>query len=264
MVADGGGNGERRQCLGAEIAGVLLLLGLAGLIDLVAGGNDEAHIGVLGQSSLQRPVPAEGVVPGRGIGSAAVSRQRLAALGLALGGADLGIAHIEHLHRGEAAGLVGLHVGLDTVFLHRVVIGGVLLQSGDGDMVVVIGHTVGQGGVHVGSLAGKGLEIVPVRTEVDHGGGSLAVVLAVPGKVQLRLVGAGGQGHLGVIRSHALPVLGPGGPFSAAAHRGTVVVVLGGSQRGNHRPYQQCTAQGTGQDSLLHFHFDPSSHLILK
>ena len=104
VVADGGGHRQGGQHVGAQIAGVLLLLGLAGLVDLVTGGDDEAHIGILGQSGLQGPVPAEGVVAGGGVGRAGLGGQSLAALGLARGGADLGIAHIQHLHGVKSSG----------------------------------------------------------------------------------------------------------------------------------------------------------------
>ena len=263
VVADGGGHRQTGQHIGAEVAGVLLLLGLTGLVDLVTGGDDEAHIRVLGQSGLQGPVPAEGVVPGGGVGRAGLGGQGLAALGLALGGADLGIAHIQHLHGVEALGLVGLHLGLHTVLLHGVVVGGVGLQTGDGDVVVVIGHAVGQAGVHIAGGAGVGLQAVPVRAEVHHRGRGGAVVQAVPGEVQLCLVFAGGQGHLGVVRSDRVPLLCPGGPLGAAAHGGAVVVVDSGSQGGDHGPDQQSAAHAADQKSLLDLHIDPSSCLFV-
>ena len=263
VVADGGGHRQRGQHVRAQIAGVLLLLGLAGLVDLVAGGDDEAHIRVLGQGGLQGPVPAEGVVPGGGVGRAGLGGQGLTALGLALGGTDLGIAHIQHLHGVEAPGLVGLHLRLDAVLLHGVVVGGVGRQAGDSDVVVVIGHAAGEAGVHVAGGAGVGPQAVPIGAEVHHRSGGGAVVLAVPGEVQLRLVGAGGQGHLGVVGGDRVPLLGPGGPLGAAAHGGTVVVVDGGGQGGDHSADQQCAAHAAHQKSLLDVHVNPSSFSVL-
>ena len=190
---------------------------------------------------------------GGGVGGAGVGVQGLAALSLALGGADLGVAHIEHLDGGEAPGGVLHGLGLDPVLLHGVVVGSVLLQAGDRHMVVVIGHAVGQAGVHRGGGAGEGGEAVGIGAEMDHRGGGRAVVLAVPGEVQLSLILAGGQGHLGVIRGDRLPFLNPLVPGLGAA--GDAAVVVRGGQRGDTGSRQGQRAQRAGQHSSISAHF---------
>ena len=255
VVADGGGHGQAGQHVGGQVAGVLLLLGLAGLVDLVAGGDDEVHIGVLLGGNLQGAVPAEGVVAGGGVGRAGIGHQGLAVLGLTLGRADLGIAHVQHLDRIKAAGAVLLHLGLHAVLLHSVVVGGVSLETGDGNVVGIIGHAAGQAGVHRHGGAGKGGQVVPVGAEVYHRGGRLAVLrLAVPGKVELGLIRAGGQRDLGVVVGHTLPLADPGLPFGGAAGHAAVIVVGGSGQGCGADAQHQRAAEYAGQDLLTCLH----------
>src|SRR5699024_9605593 len=70
MVADRGRNRQGSQGVRVEITGVLFLLGLAGLVDLVAGGNDEVEVRILCGCDFQRAIPAKAVVAGRGVGCA--------------------------------------------------------------------------------------------------------------------------------------------------------------------------------------------------
>ena len=255
VVADGGGHGQGFQNGGGEIPGVLLLLGLAGLVYLVAGGDDEAQIRVLLLGDGQGAGPGEAVVPGGGVGGPGVGDQLFPVLGLALGGADLGIAHVEHLHAGKAVGGVGLGLGLNAVFLHGVVVGGVLLQTGDGDVVVDVLHPARQAVVHLGGHAGEGGEGVLIGTEVDHGGGGLAGFhLGVPGEIQLGLVPAGGEGHLGIVAGEGLPALHPGLPGGVAAGGAGVVVLGGGGQGGGKGPQGQGAGQNTGHHSSAKVH----------
>ena len=77
--------GKAGQRIGVEIAGVLLLLGLTGLVDLVAGGDDEAHIGVSGPEQLSRVrFQPKASFRAAVLAAPASARQGLAALGLTL------------------------------------------------------------------------------------------------------------------------------------------------------------------------------------
>ena len=255
VVADGGGHGQPGQHGGGEVARVLLLLGLAGLIDLVAGGDDEVDARILGSGDLQGAVPGEGVVAGGGIGRAGAGRQGLAVLGLTLGGADLGVAYIEHLYGVEAAGLVLLYLALYAVLLHSIVISGVGLQPGDGDMVIVVGHAVGQAVVHLGGLAGEGGQVVLVGAEVNHRRGGLAALrLAVPGEVELGLVCAGGEGYLGVVGGYGLPLLDPVLPGGGAAGDAAVVIIGRGGQGHGAGAQDQRAGEDAGQDLVAFLH----------
>ena len=84
MVADRGSNRQAGECAGGKIARILLFLGLAGLVDLIACGDYEIQPRILLKRNVQRAVPGKAVVARGGVGSAAVRGQRFAVLRLPL------------------------------------------------------------------------------------------------------------------------------------------------------------------------------------
>ena len=116
MVADRGCNRQGSQRIRGKVARILLFLGLSGLVDLIARGDDEVKIRVLLYRDVERAVPRKAVIACRGVGCAAVRYQLFAVLRLALGSADLRVADIQDLRRLEVAGLVGLYLALLPLF----------------------------------------------------------------------------------------------------------------------------------------------------
>ena len=73
-------------------------------------------------------------------------------------------------------------------------------------MVIDIGHSIGQALVHIGGYAGERCEPGLVGAKVYHRCSRLAVLhFAVPRKIQLGLIFARGQRHLGVVRGDGCP-----------------------------------------------------------
>src|SRR5699024_9588328 len=82
MVADRGGNRQAGQNRRVQVGGVLLLLGLAGLVDLVTGRDHKVEVGVFLGRNFQGTVPAIPIIAGSGVGGAAVIDKLFPALRL--------------------------------------------------------------------------------------------------------------------------------------------------------------------------------------
>ena len=257
VVADRGRNRQGRQCVRREVARVLLFLGLAGLVDLVACGDHKIKAGVLLHRNVERAVPCKAVVARRGVGSAAVRNQLPAVLRLALGCADLRVADVQDLRGFEIARGVGLHLGLGAALFHRVVVGVIRLEAGHGDVVVRVRLAVRQAGIHRRGRALKRSEIVAVRAEVHDRGGCAVRILAVPREVQLGLIRAGGERYLRVVSCQRSPALGPSLPGCGTAGQAGVVVVR--RKRSRARAEQQRAGQNAREYSFcLHVCITPS------
>ena len=257
MVADRGRNRQGCQRVRRQITRVLLFLGLAGLVDLVACGDHKVKAGVLRRCDVERAVPCKAVVARRSVGCAAVRDQLLTVLRLAFGCTDLRVADVQDLRGFEIAGGVGLYFGFRPAFLHRIIIGGVRLQAGYRHMVVRVRFAVRQAGVNRCGCALKYRKVAAVRAEVHDRGRRTIRILAVPREVYLGFVRTRGKRYLRVVCRQRRPALSPRLPGCGTAGQAGVIVVR--RKRSRARTEQQRAGQNACEYSFcLHVCITPS------